>query len=100
MKCGSRRRRPLVFPQITACALQPVPLDCTCGSKQEAEQREENCGAIGGTLARTFGLGTGFVSGTHGRYEELLDLLHRSPHLDLRPGLRVLHRDQDVEVFV
>lgn len=37
---------------------------------------------------------------THGRYEQLLDLLHRSPHLDLGSGLRVLHRDQDVEVFV
>lgn len=54
-----------------------------------------SCGSTGGVWIRTV-----FVSGTHGRYEELLDLLHRSPHLDLGSGLRVLHRDQDVEVFV
>lgn len=38
--------------------------------------------------------------GTHRRDQELLHLLHGSPHLDLGPRLRVLHRDENVQVLV
>lgn len=37
---------------------------------------------------------------THSGYEELLDLLHRSPHLDFSSGLCVFHCDQDMKVFI
>lgn len=38
--------------------------------------------------------------GTDRRHQELLHFLHGSSHLDLGPRLRVLHRDENVQVLV
>lgn len=39
------------------------------------------------------------ASGTHGGHEKFLDLVDGSLELDLGTVVRVLHRDQDVEVL-
>lgn len=37
---------------------------------------------------------------THGRHEQLVNLLHCTLELDLSPVLGVLHRDEHMEVLV
>lgn len=96
MKCGSSRRHLLVYLPVS----QRAPGNLFAWTvrvevNRKASSVTTSCAATGSVRIRTVS-----TSGTHGRYEELLDLLHRSPHLDLGSGLRVLHRDQDVEVFV
>lgn len=42
---------------------------------------------------------TGLARGTHSRHQQLLDLVDGPLEFDLGPVVRVLHRDQDVEVL-
>lgn len=87
------------FFHSTGCTANLLPRSIY-GSKQDADGGRE--AALPYVPSFTRGVWTEVVgaAGTHRGYEELLDLLHRSPHLDLRSGLRIFHCDQDVKVFV
>lgn len=59
-------------------------------------ERKQEANRAGGGTAPYVGL----FCCTHGRYEQLLDLIHCSPHLDLGSGLCVFYCEQDVKVLV